>query len=86
MARYATNIDGESCEFALVVADQWHNRGIGTQLMIALIDAARTKGFKFMDGEILADNHNMLSLVRKLGFTVTRNPEDLSIMLAQKEL
>jgi len=86
VARYATNIDGESCEFALVVTDQWQNRGIGTQLMAALIEAARVKGFKFMTGEILADNHNMLSLVKKLGFTVTRNPEDLGIMLANREL
>jgi len=86
VARYATNIDGDSCEFALVVTDQWHNRGIGTQLMAALIDAARAKGFKLMTGEILADNHNMLGLARKLGFTVTRNPEDMSILLARKEL
>ncbi|MGD8840688.1 MAG: bifunctional acetate--CoA ligase family protein/GNAT family N-acetyltransferase, partial [Gammaproteobacteria bacterium] len=86
VARYVTNIDGDSCEFALVVTDQWHNRGIGTQLMTALIDAARAKGLKVMNGEILVDNHNMRRLVEKLGFAVSRNPEDLGVLLARKEL
>ena len=40
VARYAMNPDGESCEFALVVADAWQHRGIGSRLMQALMEAA----------------------------------------------
>jgi acetyltransferase len=86
VARYVTNIDGESCEFALVVADEWHNLGIGTQLMTALIDAARAKGLKIMNGEILADNRNMRNLVQRLGFDISRNPADMGVLLAEKIL
>lgn len=43
IARYVINADGESCEFALVVLDNWQRRGIGTKLMLALIDAARAR-------------------------------------------
>lgn len=86
VARYVINADGESCEFALVVADKWHNRGIGTQLMTALIDAARARGLKIMNGEILGKNKNMLQLVKKLGFSTHRNAEDMSLQLAEKDL
>jgi acetyltransferase len=33
VARYSAYPDQRSCEFALVVADEWQGRGIGTHLM-----------------------------------------------------
>ena len=30
VARFAINLDGESCEFALVVSDHWHSRASAT--------------------------------------------------------
>lgn len=71
VCRYVTNPDGESCEFALVVSDQWQHRSIGHRLMGALIDTARNKGLKTMEGVVLANNENMLNLVTTLGFAVT---------------
>jgi acetyltransferase len=82
VARYAMNPDGKSCEFALVVADTWQRKGIGTQLMTALMAAARQRGFKEMDGEILSSNNHMLDLVRSLGFTLKNHPEDASVNIA----
>jgi acetyltransferase len=86
VARYVMNTDGESCEFALVVADEWQNRGIGTALMQALIEAARQRGFKRIEGEILTENTNMRALVEKLGFSVDSNPAEMTIVLAAKLL
>ena len=86
VARYNTNADGESCEFALVVADKWQNKGLGTRLMMALIDAARQQGFKCMTGEILADNRNMRSLVEKLGFHAHTDPADIGLVLVELPL
>ena len=86
VARYIMNPDGESCEFALVVADAWQNRGIGSHLMAELIDAARQRGFKIMDGEILANNHNMLELVGNLGFSIHTNMDDPTIKVVKKLL
>ena len=68
VARYVINPDWQSCEFALVVADGWQHRGIGHRLMEALIDVARTKELKSMEGDVLAHNLNMLELVASLGF------------------
>ena len=82
VTRYVMNPDGKSCEFALVVADQWQNRGIGGQLLSMLIEAARERGFHAMRGEILADNAKMLALAKSLGFRISGS-EDNGIELAE---
>lgn len=44
--------------------------------MASLMDAARDKGLKTMEVEVLASNHDMLKLVATLGFTVATSEED----------
>ncbi|MFO7594622.1 MAG: bifunctional acetate--CoA ligase family protein/GNAT family N-acetyltransferase [Pseudomonadota bacterium] len=86
VARYVMNPDGKSCEFALVVADEWQHRGIGSQLMTHLMEAAQERGFHSMDGEILADNKKMLELVKSLGFHLQSSADDPGIMYAAIDL
>jgi len=77
VVRYATNPDGESCEFAIVVADAWHGTGLARRLMGVLIDAARSHGgLKYMYGEFLAENQRMIKFVTSLGFVLSIHPED----------
>jgi len=86
VARFATNPDGESCEFALVIADSMQGKGLGQKLMTAVMDAARSKGLKVIEGEVLRNNSNMLHLMDRLGFTVETNAEDDSIKSVRKVL
>ena len=86
VARYVMNPDGESCEFALVVADKWQHKGIGSNLMTALMEAARQRGIKRMEGEILANNNNMLKLTENLGFSLHTNNDDPGVRDAIKLL
>ncbi len=86
VSRYVTNPDMTTCEFALVVADAWQHKGVAHRLMDALIETARTRGLKLMEGEVLAANHNMLSFVRSLGFAVSTSVEDPAIKYVCKEL
>jgi acetyltransferase len=86
VCRYVTSADGQSCEFALVVADEWQNKGIGNKLMNCLFDAARAKGILIMEGEVLATNRSMLELVRRLGFEVSDSKERDSIRRIVKRL
>ncbi|OGA96464.1 MAG: GNAT family N-acetyltransferase [Betaproteobacteria bacterium RIFCSPLOWO2_12_FULL_66_14] len=76
VARYAANPDGETCEFAVVVADDWKRRGVGRKLMNQLIDVARARGFKAMVGHVLASNESMARLAAALGFTLSEVPGD----------
>jgi acetyltransferase len=76
VARFIGNADLESAEFAVVVGDAWQNRGIARILMERLIDVARRKGLKRLEGSVLRNNTNMIRFVTSLGFTVEDDPED----------
>jgi acetyltransferase len=76
VSRYITNPDQSSCEFSLVVSDDFNGKGLGSRLMQSIMDVARDKGLAEMDGLVLANNPNMLKLMRSLGFVVKPYPED----------
>jgi acetyltransferase len=76
VARYIRMPDGKTCEYAVVVADAWQNRGLGRRMMARLIEIAREGGLKRMTGQVLASNASMLQLCEKLGFVVERDPGD----------
>ncbi|MDP2792697.1 MAG: bifunctional acetate--CoA ligase family protein/GNAT family N-acetyltransferase [Sulfurisoma sp.] len=76
VCRYATNPDGESCEFAIVVADDWQGKGLARRLMGELIETARGRGLKYMNGDFLGENGRMLAFVQSLGFVLSPHPED----------
>lgn len=86
VARYAINPDAESCEFALVVDDRWQKQGIGHKLMDVLMDVARSKGLKMMEGEVLKTNRPMLKLVEALGFHIEVHPEDDTVRKVSRAL
>jgi acetyltransferase len=83
VSRYITNPDQTSCEFSLVVADDFKGQGLGSRLMLSIIDAARAKGLAEIVGLILANNTNMLRLMASLGFTIAAFPEDPDFKLAR---
>jgi acetyltransferase len=86
VARYVVAPDNASCEFAIVVADAWQQRGVGTRLMEALMDAARRRGLTTIFGEVLASNHKMLALVRRLGFRVVSPASDPRVVRVEARL
>jgi acetyltransferase len=86
VARYAINPDGDSCEFALVVADSMHGKGLGHKLLTLLMDAARSNGLRFMEGQVLKSNANMLKLMTRLGFSIQPDPEDDALKCVRKVL
>ena len=86
VARYTAYPDKRSCEFAIVVADDWQGRGIGTHLMQSLMRVAKSRGINLMEGEIIAGNAHMRALMRRLGFKVRANPDDEGVVQAIREL
>ena len=79
VARYVTNPDGETVEFALAVADAWQKHGIGRKLMSALIESARIKGYRAIVGDVLSQNTKMFRLMGSLGFTIHPHPDDPAV-------
>ena len=86
VSRYVTNPDWNSAEFALVVADEYQRKGVGTKLMQALMSTAKNRGLKILEGEILEQNRPMRSLVKKLGFVEEPIPDDLQVVHVYKHL
>jgi acetyltransferase len=70
VARYAADDSGTDCEFAVAVSDEWQCRGIGSTLTKLLFEYARTRGFRTIYGNVLADNQRMIELAQWLGLTV----------------
>lgn len=82
VTRYFTNPDGASCEFAIVVDDEWQKYGLGRYLMSQLIEIARSRGLATMSGDILAANQGMLALAASLGFAIGEVPEEAGLKRA----
>jgi acetyltransferase len=86
VSRYITNPDRSTCEFSLVVADDFKGRGLGSRLMLSIMDFAREKGLTEIEGLVLANNPNMLKLMRGLGFKIKSFPEDPDFKLVTHHL
>jgi len=86
VARYITNPDGKSCEFAIVVADDWQQKGIAHRLMQQLIETARSHSLLLMEGEVLTSNKEMLNLAAELGFSIASVEADRTIKHVSRRL
>jgi acetyltransferase len=76
VARCVRSSEGCGAEFAIVVADAWQGKGLGSLLMRELMSAAHAAGVRQLEGWVLATNHAMLDLMLALGFEVRSAPED----------
>ena len=86
VSRYVANPDGNSCEFSLLVADEMKGHGLGTRLMQAIMDVARSKGLSEIMGLVLANNSPMLRLMKRLGYQVAPFVEDPDFKIATHAL
>lgn len=86
VSRYITNPDVTSCEFSLVVSEDFKGQGIGSRLMLSIMDFARAKGLSEIDGLVLTHNDTMLKLMKSLGFTIKSYAEDPDFRLVTKTL
>ena len=78
--------DRTSCEFAITVASGFAGVGLATALMTTLIDEARRRGLKEMEGFVLSQNQSMLRLAKRLGFRIAYEPGDASVRVCRLTL
>ena len=81
VGRYSPTGTEGLAEFAVVVADDWHGRGIAGELMRFVITAAAVGGIKSLEGLVLRENTAMLRLAKKFNFKqVSGYDEDPTIV------
>jgi acetyltransferase len=68
----------KSGEFAVLVHDNYHGKGLGYKLVDVLIGIAEEKGLENIYGEVLTENEKMLAVCRKLGFTIEATEDDMT--------
>ncbi|MEP6775715.1 MAG: GNAT family N-acetyltransferase, partial [Chloroflexota bacterium] len=68
VARLSKSRTANDAEFALLVADEYQRRGIGTELLRRLVQIGRDEKLSRITGEILRDNSGMIRAGRNVGF------------------
>lgn len=86
VARITPTTHPERCEFAIVVEESMQGSGLARALMHRLIEAARQRGYREMEGIVLRENPRMLKFCESLGFTIKPNPDDSAERMAIKSL
>jgi acetyltransferase len=71
----------ESAEYAILVRSDMKGHGLGWLLMEMIIEYARAEGFSSVRGQVLRENTTMVEMCRKLGFRISSDPQDPSIVV-----
>lgn len=74
VSRVIIDAGKRQAEFAVLVRDDCQGKGIGAELLSQCLSIARKRGIYRITGVVLAENTQMLTLGRKLGFKIARVP------------
>jgi len=74
VGRLIADPDHETVEYAILIADEWQNRGLGTILTDYCIEIARDWGLKRFLAQTTTDNPRMTAVFRKRGFDIEIDP------------
>jgi len=86
VVRLIRDHSGNSAEFSLIVNHIVGGQGLGTLLMRRIISYAKTQGLDTIYGAILAENNVMISLCKRVGFSVHKKLNDPGIVGVRLEL
>ena len=70
IGRYYRLPNKRSARVAFAIEDAYHGKGIGTRLIEWLANAARDNGIAVFEGDVLAENERMMSVLRDYGFHI----------------
>ena len=76
VARYEPDTAAGVAEVAVVVEDAWQNRGLGTVLLDAVLEAGEARGIRSFTANVLAENRRMLHVLRRVGEIDRRSAEN----------
>jgi len=83
VGRLVADADHEIAEYAVIVVDRWHGRGLGGMLTDYCLEVARRWGVKRIVAETSKDNSRMLATFRKRGFEVQPGQERDLVVVAK---
>jgi len=75
MGQYFIDEKTHTAEVAFLVRDEYHGRGIGTELLLYLTYLAKKNGLHGFSAEVLVDNKPMLQIFENAGFEIEKHVE-----------
>ena len=66
---------GDEAEFAILVSDRYQSQGVGTAMLVHLLEIGRQEGVKRVVAYLLTENRGMRAICLKLGFRLEREAE-----------
>jgi len=82
VVRIHADAEYENAEYAILVRSDLKGHGLGWLLMQLIIEYARSEGLKSIRGQVLRENTTMLQMCRELGFQISSDPQDPSLVVA----
>jgi len=79
VGRLSRIIGTKEAEVAILVTDEYQNRGVGAELLRRAIRVAREEGITALSAEMLPDNLAMQVITKALGFKVKMQPGFASV-------
>lgn len=76
VVRTITDLHNDKTEYAILVRSDLKGQKLGWKLMDKIIRYSESRGTSRIVGLVLADNRKMLGLLKRLGFTWHRVPDD----------
>lgn len=81
VSRYYREADTSSAECAVVVADAYQHKGLGSLLMRHLIEQARARGIKQLFSLDAANNRSMCDFAEHIGFACETDASDATLVV-----
>ena len=79
VARLIADPDHRTVEFAILIADAWQHRGLGSILADYCFEIVKGWGCKNIVAQTTKDNPQMISIFRKRGFKITTDPHTSTV-------
>jgi acetyltransferase len=85
-ARITGSPGGTDGEFSVSMRPEMQGLGLARQALQTVLDAAAEAGYRRIWGYVAAKNDGMRKLAKRLGFTMRRDPDDFSQLIAEIRL
>ncbi|MAT98840.1 MAG: acetyl CoA synthetase subunit alpha [Anaerolineaceae bacterium] len=67
--------NSDEAEFAILVSDRYQGQGVGTEMLVHLLEIGKQEGVKRVVAYLLSENRGMRAICLKLGFRLERDGE-----------
>ncbi len=86
VGRLISDPERHTVEYAILITDKWQNKDLGGMITDFCIDIAQKWGMKKIYAQTTTDNHRMIALFRKRGFSIIGEERNDSTVEVEKDL